>query len=134
MKKTTLMLGITALIFTACSDPYNYDSDDFEYTPPPPPPERTVRLEVTSSNNVSDHIIYFDQFGSMISITDVALPWSVSWSETISPSDYFSVSAHLGSDGGSITATITIDDGWVNRTATGSGVFGSVNVNYRPPR
>ena len=108
MKKLIL---IVALLLIACSNPFDSSI--------------TVKYEVTGSAELVN-VTYQNNNGGISQITDVVLPWSMTFSGN--PEDYVYLSAQNQGETGSITVTIYKDnDIFKSATSSGSYVVASVS-------
>ena len=105
------LLITVALVLTACSNPFDSSID--------------VRYEVTGSAELVN-VTYQNNNGGISQVTDVLLPWSMSFSGD--PEDYVYLSAQNQGETGSITVTIfKNNDIFKSATSTGSYVVASVS-------
>ena len=105
------ILVIVALLLTACTNPFDSSI--------------TVKYEVTGSAELVN-VTYQNNNGGISQITDVVLPWSMTFSGN--PEDYVYLSAQNQGETGSITVTIfKNDDVFKSATSTGSYVVASVS-------
>ncbi len=106
-----IVIAIPLLLLLACSNPFDSSID--------------VRYEVTGSAKTVN-ITYENDSGGISQVTNVPLPWSISFSGDLE--DYVYLSAQNQEETGSVTVTI-FKNGDVFKRATSEGSFVIASVS-----